>query len=122
MAKIKSSHFLRIVFIALILVGATLILWFSLRSARSFIQLQRSGISPGTRDVELVRGWMTLAYIAHAYNIPEDALYQSLGIPKEGQQKKSLADLNREFAPGKQGYILAEVKSAILRFQEGISQ
>jgi hypothetical protein len=117
MIKPRQIFLQRTIFIALILIGAILFLWFGLRSVRSFVRVQRTGIVPGTTDVELLRGWMTIPYISQAYHVPETVLYQSLGISGEGQQKKSLADLNRQLAAGKQRYVLEVVTDTILHYQ-----
>ncbi len=36
---------------------------------------------PRARTNEPIRGWMTLPYIARAYHIPEETLYQALDLP-----------------------------------------
>jgi hypothetical protein len=75
------------------------------------------GLKPGTTDVEVIRGWMTMPYIATAYGVPEAYLFQELAIPAEKNQQKSLSQINRDYAFGKQGVIVEAVKAAIKKYQ-----
>jgi hypothetical protein len=77
----------------LILIGLGLVLFFGLRTYRDYRRLEERGLSPGVTDVEAIRGWMTLPYIAQAYGIPEDALFAGLGVPKAGNEKLSIRQL-----------------------------
>jgi hypothetical protein len=60
---------------------------------------------------------MTVPYLAKAYEVPEDYLFAQLGLPQEGNRHKSLAQLNREYAPGERGIMLERVKEALRRYQ-----
>jgi hypothetical protein len=101
----------------LIVVGIILILFFGFRAIRSYMRIQWTGLEPGVTDVEAIRGWMTVPYIAVAYGVPEEYIFEQIGIPREGNQKKSLGRLNREYAPGQQAAILKAVKEAIKQYQ-----
>jgi hypothetical protein len=107
----------RFVVIALVALGLILVIIFGLRTVRSYIRLQRTGLQPGVTDVEAIRGWMTVPYIATAYKVPEDYLFEQLDIPAEGNRDKSLRQLNREYALGQQAAILEAVKEAIKQYQ-----
>ncbi|MCB0191278.1 MAG: hypothetical protein KDJ65_04985 [Anaerolineae bacterium] len=107
----------RLIFIGLLVVGLLLIGFFGLRAARSYIRIQQTGLEPGVTDVEAIRGWMTVPYIAKAYEVPETFIFEQLGIPAEGNGKKSLRDLNREQMAGEQGTIVETVKAAIRLYQ-----
>jgi hypothetical protein len=101
----------------LIVVGLLLIIWFGMRSAVSAIRVWRTGLQPGVTDVEALRGWMTIPYIARAFGVPEEYLFEALGIPVGGNRRKSLGKLNREYTPGERGVILKRLKAAIRRYQ-----
>jgi hypothetical protein len=101
----------------LIVVGLLLIIWFGMRSAVSAIRIWRTGLQPGVTDVEAIRGWMTIPYIGQAFGVPEEYLFEALGIPAEGHRTKSLGKLNREYAPGERRAILNRLKAAIRRYQ-----
>lgn len=70
-------------------------------------------------DVELIRDWMTVPYIAETYGVPARFLFEALGIPARGNEEKSLAQLNEEFSPGAPGIVIEVVKNAILAKQPG---
>lgn len=106
------------IFIILAILGVLLIGFFGLRTVRSYIRLQRMGLTPGTTDVEAIRGWMTVPYIAAAYGVPEKYIFEQIGIPVEKNQKKSLSQLNRKYAFGEKGVIVNTVKTAIKTYQE----
>jgi len=101
----------------LIVVGLLLIIWFGMRSAVSTIRVWRTGLQPGVTDVEAIRGWMTIPYIGQAFGVPEEYLFETLGIPAEGNRRKSLGKLNREYAYGERGAILKRLKAAIRHYQ-----
>ena len=113
--------------IALIVVGAVLVAYFGMRTARSFAGLRgarpplpplpgRGGPPPRMTDVEAIRGWMTIPFIAKGFEVPEGYLFEQLHIPPQGNQKKSLADLNRVYAPGQRNAIPQAVQDAIRRY------
>jgi hypothetical protein len=101
----------------LIVVGLLLIIWFGFHSAVSVIRVWRTGLQPGVTDVEAIRGWMTIPYIARAFGVPEKYLFEAAGIPVEGNQRKSLGQLNREYAWGERGAIITRVKDAIRHYE-----
>jgi hypothetical protein len=107
----------QIIIISLIVIGLLLIGFFGLRAVRSYIRIQQTGLEQGVTDVELIRGWMTIPYIAKAYQVPEDYLFEQLNLPAEGNRHKSIGELNRTYARGQPGVILEVVKAAIRRYQ-----
>lgn len=107
----------RILTISLIALGLILVAFFGLRAVRSYIRIQQTGLQPGVTDVEAIRGWMTIPYIATAYEVPEGYIFEQIDIPQEGNQDKSLGRLNREYAFGQRGAILEAVKAAIRQYQ-----
>ncbi|MEW5958535.1 MAG: hypothetical protein AB1801_12465 [Chloroflexota bacterium] len=60
----------RILITGLIVLGLALVLFFGLRAARSFMRIHPPGLKPGVIEVEAMRGWMTIPYIAKAYRVP----------------------------------------------------
>jgi hypothetical protein len=108
----------RRIFIILIILGISLIIFFGLRTVRSYIRLQRMGLKPGVTDVEAIRGWMTVPYIAAAYGVPEEYLFEHIGIPAEGNQKTSLSQINHKYDFGEKGVIVDAVKTTIKKYQE----
>jgi hypothetical protein len=89
-----SSASRRLMFtIALVIVGAALVALFGLRAYHAYDRFQRSALTTGTTDVEAIRGWMTLPYIARAYGVPEDALFAALDVPKAGNERLSVKQL-----------------------------
>ena len=60
---------------------------------------------------------MTIPYIAAAYAAPPEYIFAALTIPPAGNEAKSLSQLNQEYAPEQRGYILAQVKDALRRYQ-----
>jgi len=79
--------------IALVVVGLGLVSFFATRAYRAYDRLQQHELASGTTDIEAIRGWMTLPYIAHAYGVPEDALFGALGIPIAGNERSSVKQL-----------------------------
>ncbi len=112
-----SSRARQLFIISFIVLGLLLIGFFGLRAVRSYMRIQQTGLQPGVTEVELVRGWMTIPYIATAYDVPEAYIFKQIGIPQEGNQDKSLVQLNREYAPGERGVIFNRVKEALRRYQ-----
>lgn len=119
----KNNSKQRIVIICLIIFGCLLILFFGLRTFHAFQKFDRHGPPPGDfpekieTDVERVREWMTIPFIAHMYGVPEPILYEALDIPEEGNHKKSLEDLNKEYFPETDGMVMEIVKATLLAHQ-----
>jgi len=103
--------------LVVILIGLILVAVFSFRAIRSFIQIQRTGLQPGETDVELIRGWMTVPYIARVYDVPEEYIFTSLHLSPQEHQQSSLSDINRLLKPGQPGYALDQVKEAIRQYK-----
>ena len=104
----------RILLISLVVLGLFLTLFFGVRAARSYLRIWQTGLQPGVTDVEAIRGWMTVPYIARAYAVPEEVIFERLDIPPgEDNRARSLAQLNRLYAPGERGLILETVKQVV---------
>ncbi len=100
----------------LIVFGLILAGFFGVRAVVSFIRIQQTGLQPGVTDVEAIRGWMTIPYIAKAYGAPEEYLFEHIGVQAEGNRHKSLGQLNLEYAFGQPTAILDAVKEAIRQY------
>jgi hypothetical protein len=120
MHKINKKQ--RAIIIGLTILGCLLILFFGLRSLRAFQKFD--GRVPHNNfpekietDVERVRDWMTIPFIARMYGVPEPILYKALEIPAQGNDKKSLRDLNEEYFPETEGVVIQLIKAVLLANQ-----
>jgi len=113
----RRERWIRAGFVALIVAGVLLTAFFGLRAVRSYLRLRNAGLQPGVADVEAIRGWMTIPYIAEAYGVPQDILFAALDVPPAGNEARSLSDLNRQLAPDQRGYVLQQIKDALRRYQ-----
>jgi hypothetical protein len=107
----------RFISMGLILIGLLLVGLFGVRTVASYIRIQRTELQAGVTDVEAIRGWMTIPYIAKAYGVPEGYIFAQIGIPQVGNQAKSLSQLNRTYAPGQPAVILSRTKAALTQYQ-----
>ena len=111
----------RILFIALSILGVMLILFFGLRALRAFKKFD--GHRPPhiaeelQSDVNDIEDWMTIPFISHNYGVPPDIIFDVLGIDPKENHKKSLKQLNDEYYPKQDGYVLETVKATILAHQ-----
>ncbi len=113
----------------LITAGILLAVFFGLRAAFAFREFRRHGPPPfapmevkndqtAETDVELIRDWMTIPYIAKMYRVPPDVLLDALSLPRSKSiGEKSLKQLNDEYFPQAEGFVITTVKAAILEFQ-----
>lgn len=65
-------------------------------------------------NVELIRHWMTIPFIARMYRVPPPILFEALKIPKNrANEEKSLQQLNDEFFPDLPDHVITIVKAAV---------
>jgi len=117
----------RVLTITLIVIGILVVGFFGLRTFRAFGKFRGHRPPPFApaadvqqqveADVELIRDWMTISYIQHAYHIPPKVLFEALDIPPKGNEDKSLKQLNDEYFPNDDGIVLEKVKAAVLANQ-----
>jgi hypothetical protein len=89
----QSTHRLAVT-IVLVIAGLGMVGFFGLRAYRAYDRFQHDAPAGNNMtDVEAIRGWMTLSYIARAYSVPEDALFEALTIPKAGNERLSVKQL-----------------------------
>lgn len=110
----------RILFIALSILGVMLILFFGLRVFHAYKKF--NGHRPPLAkeletDVEDIEDWMTIPFISHNYGVPPEILFDALNIDPKETLKKNLKQLNDEFYPDEDGYVLTTVKAVILSNQ-----
>jgi len=110
----------RVLITGLILFGVLFVGFFGMRAFHAFRHIRDGGFEPGHRpppptetNVELIRDWMTIPYIAKTYGVSDRMLFNELNIPDVNNREKSLKDLNIKYFPDKKGYLLDEVKLAI---------
>jgi hypothetical protein len=106
--------------IALIILGMLFTAFFGMRVARAFRKFD--GHRPPSRgemqtDVELIREWMTISFVSRTYQVPEKILFDALDISPIANHEKSLKDINQEYFPDVDGYVLDLVKATVLAHQ-----
>jgi hypothetical protein len=114
-----SSKILRLITIILIIAGLLLVCLFGVPLMRGVMRARRMDfMRSGATDIGMLRGWMTIPHVARIYRVPEDYLFESLGLAAgEANRRLSLAQLNRQLAPGQPGLVIDELKAAILQYQ-----
>jgi hypothetical protein len=109
--------------VGLVIIGLMIMIVFGLRTMRAVREFHDHRPPPPfaaeriETDVELIRDWMTIPYISTTYGLPPRLLYESLDIPPDKSEKKSLKQLNDEYFPQTPGRVLEKVKAAILAHQ-----
>ncbi|GAB4549328.1 MAG: hypothetical protein Fur002_26450 [Anaerolineales bacterium] len=104
----------------LIVIGAAAMIFFGMRAFRAMTRMRGHGFSepPASQtDVSLIRDWMTVPYIARAYHVPPDKLFEELHISERENRKKSLKQINAELYPEEEGVMLARAQAAVLSLQ-----
>ena len=105
----------------LIIFGVLAVGFFGLRTFHAFRQFRGHRPPPPVEneqpetDVELIRDWMTIPFIARMYHVPPPAIFEALDIPKNKQnEEKSLQQLNEEYFPSVNGFVETTVKAVVL--------
>jgi hypothetical protein len=106
--------------VGLVIIGLMIITFFGLRTVRAFRQFHghRPPLPFATRpmetDVNLIRDWMTIPFIANMYHVRQHILFEALDISEQGNREKSLKQLNDEYFPEVEGIVLEKIKTAVL--------
>jgi hypothetical protein len=100
----------------LLVLGLALTVVFGGRALHNYQRLQLQKNPPGMVDVEAIRGWMTLPYIAQAYDVPEDELFAALAIPSEGNRNMPLRRLVERYGLDP-ALTRQQIQQAILRLR-----
>lgn len=117
----KTNSKQRILVIGLIILGIFFTLFFGMRVFHAFKKIDGHGPPPPhgkiETDVELIRDWMTVSFISKTYRVPEKDIFDALGVSPLGSHDKSLKDLNHDYYPDKDGFVMDTVKTVVLAFQ-----
>ena len=114
---------LRLLVLGLIAIGLITVTLFGTRALEAFREFRGNRpipadvfmeTQPEKADVELIRDWMTIPFIAKMYHIPPSVLFQALEIPRRGNDEKSLTQLNSEFFPEAPGIVEIKIKETVL--------
>lgn len=106
--------------VGLIIIGLMIMVIFGLRTVRAFRQFRGHrppppfASQPVETDVNLIRDWMTIPFIANMYHIRPHAMFEALDIPEQENREKSLKQLNDEYFPDEQGVVLEKIKAVVL--------
>ena len=121
-AKVSKKQ--RTLVIGLIALGVLFTAFFGMRALHAFKKFDGHRLPPPGKpgkmetDVELIRGWMTVPFVAELYRVPEPALFEALKIPPDKENReKSLGDLNREYYPDADSFVLDTVKATVSKLQ-----
>ena len=116
----KANPKQRALVIGLIILGILFTIFFGMRAFHAFKKFDGHGHRPPPgkieTDVELIRDWMTVSFISKMYRVPEKDIFDALKISPLGSHDKSLRDLNREYYPDKDGFVMDTVKATIQAF------
>lgn len=74
----------------ILVVGVALIALFGIRMLNQLDYARK--VQSGEIQVETLRGWMTLPYIARTYGVEETTLRTTLGVAAEGNSERSLRE------------------------------
>lgn len=109
----------KLLVIALIVVGVLFTAFFGMRAVHAFKKFDGPRPPRGEveTDVELIRDWMTVPFISHTYHVPDKIIFEALDISPSANHEKSLKEINEEFFPDKDGYVLKLVKETVLAHQ-----
>jgi len=121
-AKVSKKQ--RALVIGLIALGIVFTTIFGVRSFHAYKKFNGHRPPPPGKpgkvetDVEFIRSWMTVPFIAELYAVPERPIFEALKIsPLEENREKSLRDLNREYYPDSNEFVLETVKAAVTKLQ-----
>ena len=107
----------RALVIGLILLGILFTAFFGMRALHAFKKFNGHRPPPPGKvetDVELIRDWMTIPFISRMYRVPEKNLFEAIGVSPFPNHDKSLKDINQDYYPNADGYVLDTVKATIL--------
>lgn len=145
-SSIRSLSKPQILAIGLVLIGLGLVIFYGIRTVSSYLEFHRqlqyireAGFDQGTAELDAIRPWMNLRFVAVAYAVPQEYLFAELDIPFDHRNgDEPLAGLNRRFdfdkpgdkPDGKPGDgpdgpnnrpplpIIEKVKEAIIKYRE----
>lgn len=107
----------RALVIGLIVVGIVFTAFFGMRVLHAFRKFNGHRPPPLGKvetDVELIRDWMTIPFVSRMYHVPDEVIFEALEISPKNNRDKSLTDLNQEYYPDADGFVVDLVKTTIL--------
>ena len=117
-ARVQRSLILGLIGAGILAVG-----FFGFRSLFAFREFRRHGPpplleavlteQPMETDVELIRDWMTIPYIAKTYQVHPKILFDALEIQPKGNEEKNLEQLNEEYFPESPELVIELIKAAV---------
>ena len=110
----------RALVIGLIVVGIVFTAFFGMRVLHAFRKFNGHRPPPPGKvetDVELIRDWMTVPFVSRMYHVPDEVIFETLEISPKNNRDKSLTDLNQEYYPDADGFVMDLVKTTILAHQ-----
>jgi len=116
----KTSKKQRAMVIGFIVIGIAFTTFFGMRVFHAFKKFDGHRPPPPGKiqtDVELIRDWMTISFIAKTYRVPEKDIFDAINVSPLGSHDKSLKELNTDYYPDKDGFVMDTVKATILAFQ-----
>ncbi|KPV53047.1 hypothetical protein SE17_11895 [Kouleothrix aurantiaca] len=113
-----------LVTIVVIVIGLAVAAVYGIRSVQSFRQLryiQQQGLDRGTASVDAIRPWMTVRFVAVAYAVPEEYLFNALDVPYNQRNTNStLRDIEKIYQIDSS---LTDSRSeAVERLKKGITE
>src|SRR5574341_1204576 len=112
----------RALVISLIAIGVLIVGFFGLRTFHAVRKFYGHRPPPPfgehiETDVELIRDWLTIPFISKMFHVRPNILFDALEIPPQGNQEKSLKQLNEEYYPQAEGIVLEKIKATVLSNQ-----
>lgn len=122
---IKAKYTIPILAIALIVIGGFITVRYALRSISIYreIEYARShNFEEGNVDPELIRPWMNLRYIAVTFAVPQEYIFEQIGLqPQRENSTLPLDRLNDELRLGRiadQPILISILNDIITRYRE----
>lgn len=107
----------KLITIGLIIIGSAFVLFFGMRLTRTVREISLMRYD-GVPRVENIRGWMTVHFIARVYEVPEELIFETLGVPPNEDHKKPLGRLERDYRLGGRETIIDQVQEAIRQYHD----
>ena len=113
--------------VVLVLVGLGLVFHFGGRTLESYRQVryvQEQGFDTGDADVNAIRPWMTIHFVAAAYAVPQEYIYAELGIDSTRRRRNiDIRHLNEDLRLGRSenGHypaVIDRLRQIILAYRE----
>jgi hypothetical protein len=99
--RLKFLTKLQVLSIVLIIMGLALVVYFGISSFRSFQQMRyihEQGLDLGAANVDAIRPWMTVRFVAVAYAVPQEYIFSELDIPFDQRNSNdTVGNLNKKY-------------------------